>query len=94
MKAQRFGGILLLTLLLAGCVPDGGGTPPTTVPGTGHVVGLTENRYCAGPVSSEGCTRPFTAGSDLATVSIATVPVLKVQSADNGVFTVDLAPGT
>ncbi len=94
--------------LAAACSPPGGSgggsTTTTTAPTTtttspvataGHVAGLTENQVCGGPirVPPSPCTSPFLPASDQVTVTRGSVVVAKLQSASNGVFSLDLPAG-
>jgi len=96
MKVTRLAGAAasVAVVALAGCAPTTGGATTTSTTPPGHVAGLTENRFCAGPVSPSGCTTAFTPASDQVTVSRGTVLFQKLQSASNGAFNIDLAPGT
>ena len=87
MTIERLVRVVLLVAVLTavGCAPPGGGA--------GHVAGLTENRVCAGPVSPDGCLAQFNPASDSVTISQNGIVINRMQSASNGVFSVDLTPG-
>jgi hypothetical protein len=86
-----------LAMVGVGCTAAGsaGTTSTMNPPTTGKVVGLTENRYCGGPVSPSGCQAPYSPVSDRVTLvpHIAAVDPLILQSGSDGTFSAELLPG-
>jgi hypothetical protein len=84
-----------VVVLVAGCTSAGPGNATMNPVDNGRIVGLTENRYCGGPVSPDGCQAPYGPASDRVTLipHIAAVDPLILHSDANGKFTADLLPG-
>jgi hypothetical protein len=86
-----------LAVVVVGCTTAGtaGTTSTTNPPTTGTIVGITENRYCGGPVSPSGCQAPYSPASDRVTLvpHIAAVDPLILQSGTDGTFSAELLPG-
>jgi hypothetical protein len=82
-----------LAVIVGGCATAP--SPTTTPPTTGRIDGLTENRFCAGPVSVDGCQALFSPASDPITLvpHIAAVDPLILHSGADGKFAAELLPG-
>jgi hypothetical protein len=87
--------IVLLVTIASACTAPATAPNDSGIASTGRIVGLTENRYCGGPVSPSGCTSPYSPSSDLVTIvpHIPAVDPLLVKSGSDGSFTADLLPG-
>jgi hypothetical protein len=74
---------------------DGGTTTTIRNLTTGRIDGITENRFCGGPVSPSGCQSSYVAQSDRVEVvpHIPAVDPFLIDSGPDGTFSVNLIAG-